>query len=119
MERNIAALTFYSGIRSLTSADGPGVWSSAYIMARTGEEQYYIERAGGYRPKNWPQEGSPLYYRDKRTGEIKKGYVERVGNFKFWFRFDNHRVWLSKGVIGTRLFEWETDAVNYGKMEPD
>ena len=60
-----------------------------------------------------------LYYKDKRTGEVKQGVVIKPGNFKFRFGFEQGQVRLDKEVIGKRLFVSEADARNYGKMEKD
>lgn len=38
-------------------------------------------------PKNVPRKGDPLYYKDKRTREVKEGFVCEEGRFRFNFRF--------------------------------
>ena len=65
----------------------------------------------------WPRIGQTLYYKDKRTGEIKSGVVAKPGNFKFWFEFERGRVKLDKEVIGKRLFVADYEAYEKGKME--
>ena len=65
----------------------------------------------------WPRMNQTLYYKDKRTGEVKQGVVIKPGNFKFKFWFEQGMVRLDKEVIGKRLFVFEHDARNYGKME--
>ncbi len=67
----------------------------------------------------WPQVRQKLYYKDKRTGEVKYGVVVSPGNFKFWVEFEGGRVKLDKEVINKRLFVFEEDALNFGKMITD
>lgn len=70
-------------------------------------------------PPPCPWVNQRLYYKDKRTGEVKSGVVIKAGNFKFWFAFDSGHVRLDKDVIGKRLFRSEAEARNCGKTEAD
>ena len=58
-----------------------------------------------------------LFYKDKRTGQIKFGTVIWVGVVKFKFLFENDQVvCLDKSAIGTRLFRTREEAARRGKV---
>ena len=89
-------------------------WDDYYVPFRP---DYYEE--GDPRKYMYPWMLQTLYYKDKRTGEVKQGVVIKPGNFKFRFWFEGGQVRLDKEVIGKRLFETEADARNYGKMDAE
>ena len=70
-------------------------------------------------PPYWPRVNQRLYYKDRRTGEIKSGTVIKPGRFTFWFCFDSGHVKLDKSVIGKRLFRTDVEAQEYGKTDAD
>ena len=65
----------------------------------------------------WLQSGQPLYYTDRGTHEVKSGRIGKIGNSKFYFTFADGTAKLEKSIIGKRLFVFEADAMNFGKME--